>query len=366
MAKSLVQLKKLVVEECEMMEEIITKGDGYIEGGSKVKILFPKLEKLKLLDLPKLECVCSGYYNYDIPLFTVEQDKEFNNNDNKIQILFPELKTLVFQEVPKLKCFCSGVYNYDIMEECSNMTTFLYGNVIVNTPNLHTLDWDQICTMRTLGDLNLTIYYAQNSKKYMVDLKKLETFRDVGEELLGYIKRETWLRISNCHKLLNYLSMVASLPNLNFIGVSACEKMKEIIGNNFNAINCIQQKAKKITFPSLNSIFLEKLPSLKCFSQSSFPCYVDMLQCLEVDASGRSKQARIEKKSHKAVLKLGMKSINGVIRITPEDEDVDKNGVDPKDIELVVTQAGVPRSRAVKTLKAANGDIVGAIMELTN
>jgi hypothetical protein len=109
MAKSLVQLKKLVVEECEMMEEIITKGDGYIEGGSKVKILFPKLEKLKLLDLPKLECVCSGYYNYDIPLFTVEQDKEFNNNDNKIQISFPELKTLVFQEVPKLKCFCSGV-----------------------------------------------------------------------------------------------------------------------------------------------------------------------------------------------------------------------------------------------------------------
>jgi hypothetical protein len=109
MAKSLVQLKKLVVEECEMMEEIITKGDGYIEGGNKVKILFPKLEKLKLLDLPKLECVCSGYYDYDIPLFTVEQDKEFNNNGNKIQISFPELKTLVFQEVPKLKCFCSGV-----------------------------------------------------------------------------------------------------------------------------------------------------------------------------------------------------------------------------------------------------------------
>jgi len=52
--------------------------------------------------------------------------------------------------------------------------------------------------------------------------------------------------------------------------------------------------------------------------------------------------------------------------IAPEDEDVDETGVDPKDIELVVTQAGVPRSRAVKALKAANGDIVAAIMELTN
>jgi nascent polypeptide-associated complex subunit alpha len=52
--------------------------------------------------------------------------------------------------------------------------------------------------------------------------------------------------------------------------------------------------------------------------------------------------------------------------IAPEDEDVDETGVDPKDIELVVTQAGVPRSRAVKALKAVNGDIVAAIMELTN
>ncbi|PNX62099.1 nascent polypeptide-associated complex subunit alpha-like protein, partial [Trifolium pratense] len=45
------------------------------------------------------------------------------------------------------------------------------------------------------------------------------------------------------------------------------------------------------------------------------------------------------------------------------DEDVDETDWcrDPKDIELVVTQAGVPRSRAGKALKPANGDIVPAI-----
>jgi nascent polypeptide-associated complex subunit alpha len=31
-----------------------------------------------------------------------------------------------------------------------------------------------------------------------------------------------------------------------------------------------------------------------------------------------------------------------------------------------MTQAGVPRQKAVKALKAADGDIVSAIMELTN
>ncbi|RRT52764.1 hypothetical protein B296_00039596 [Ensete ventricosum] len=135
------------------------------------------------------------------------------------------------------------------------------------------------------------------------------------------------------------------------------------------------------------------------------------------DASGRSKQSRSEKKSRKAMLKLGMKPIPGVSRVTvkksknvytyvifgeakiedlssqlqtqaaeqfkapdlshviskPEpsaaandDEEVDETGVELKDIELVMTQAGVSRSKAVKALKAADGDIVTAIMELTN
>jgi nascent polypeptide-associated complex subunit alpha len=49
-----------------------------------------------------------------------------------------------------------------------------------------------------------------------------------------------------------------------------------------------------------------------------------------------------------------------------DDEDEDETGVDKKDIDLVMTQASVSRSRAVKALKAADGDIVSAIMELTN
>uniref|UniRef100_A0A3Q7IKU9 NAC-A/B domain-containing protein n=1 Tax=Solanum lycopersicum TaxID=4081 RepID=A0A3Q7IKU9_SOLLC len=164
---------------------------------------------------------------------------------------------------------------------------------------------------------------------------------------------------------------------------------------------------------------------------------VSILKCLLLwpelgDGSGRSKQSRSEKKSRKAMLKLGMKPIPGVSRVTvkksknilfviskpdvfkspnsdtyvifgeakiedlssqlqsqaaeqfkapnlsnviskPEpstvaqdDEDVDETGVEPKDIELVMTQAGVSRPKAVKALKAAEGDIVSAIMELTN
>ena len=47
------------------------------------------------------------------------------------------------------------------------------------------------------------------------------------------------------------------------------------------------------------------------------------------------------------------------------DEEVDETGVEEKDVELVMSQANVSRSRAVKALKNNQNDIVNAIMELT-
>jgi nascent polypeptide-associated complex subunit alpha len=152
------------------------------------------------------------------------------------------------------------------------------------------------------------------------------------------------------------------------------------------------------------------------------------------DGSIRGKQSRSEKKSRKAMQKLGMKPVPGVSRVTikksknilfviakpdvfkspasdtyivfgeakiedlsaqaqsaaaeqfkqpsmpqpatraaaapaameEEDEgDVDETGVEPKDVELVMTQAGVSKPKAIRALKSADGDIVSAIMELT-
>ena len=48
-----------------------------------------------------------------------------------------------------------------------------------------------------------------------------------------------------------------------------------------------------------------------------------------------------------------------------DDEQVDATGVSERDIELVVSQTQVSRADAVKALKANDGDIVNAIMELS-
>ena len=45
-----------------------------------------------------------------------------------------------------------------------------------------------------------------------------------------------------------------------------------------------------------------------------------------------------------------------------DDEEVDAEGVEDKDIDLVMSQANVSRTKAVKALKNNANDIVNAIM----
>ncbi|KAL3894508.1 MAG: hypothetical protein SGARI_007723 [Bacillariaceae sp.] len=48
-----------------------------------------------------------------------------------------------------------------------------------------------------------------------------------------------------------------------------------------------------------------------------------------------------------------------------EEEAIDESGVESKDIELVMSQSGCTRGKAVKALKENGGDLVNAIMSLT-
>ena len=49
-----------------------------------------------------------------------------------------------------------------------------------------------------------------------------------------------------------------------------------------------------------------------------------------------------------------------------DDGEVDEEGVEPKDIELVMSQVQCSKAKAVKALKANNNDIVEAIMQLSS
>jgi nascent polypeptide-associated complex subunit alpha len=146
------------------------------------------------------------------------------------------------------------------------------------------------------------------------------------------------------------------------------------------------------------------------------------------DETAKGKQNRSEKKARKAIAKLGMTPVPGILRVTVkkskavcfvianpdvykspgnesyvvfgeakiEDlgaqaqqsaaqqfaatadapkaaepkveelvEDTDESGLEAKDIELVMSQVGCSRGKAVAALKANNGDIVEAVMAMS-
>ncbi|KAG8932096.1 GAL4 enhancer protein [Tulasnella sp. 418] len=45
-----------------------------------------------------------------------------------------------------------------------------------------------------------------------------------------------------------------------------------------------------------------------------------------------------------------------------EEGEVDETGLEPKDIEMLMSQANVSRAKAVRALKESGGDLINAIM----
>jgi nascent polypeptide-associated complex subunit alpha len=168
-------------------------------------------------------------------------------------------------------------------------------------------------------------------------------------------------------------------------------------------------------------------------SDDEVPELEEVQETANVDITASNTQSRGEKKSRKAMSKMGLKPVEGINRVTikksknmliaidrpdvfksptsdtyivfgeakvedlakqgqqqaaqqysqappaasqakpaaasaaasSDDSNVDESGVDPKDIELVVGQAGCTRGQAVVALRNNDSDIVNAIMELT-
>ncbi|XP_037496112.1 uncharacterized protein LOC119369116 isoform X2 [Jatropha curcas] len=83
-AKSLVQLTRLSIRECDMLIEIVAS-----EGndGSREEIIFNKLETLELLYLPSLVSFCAAEHSFK----------------------FPSLTLVIVEQCPKMQVFSSGV-----------------------------------------------------------------------------------------------------------------------------------------------------------------------------------------------------------------------------------------------------------------
>jgi len=122
------------------------------------------------------------------------------------------------------------------------------------------------------------------------------------------------------------------------------------------------RKSKNILFV-INKPDVYKNPASDTYIVFGEAKIEDLTQQAQMEAAQKFKAAEVPQPTE-----MGATGTTGPAAIPEEDEDdgeVDEAGVEDKDIELVMSQANVSRSKAVKALKNNANDIVNAIMELT-
>lgn len=116
---------------------------------------------------------------------------------------------------------------------------------------------------------------------------------------------------------------------------------------------------------SKNILFVISRPDV--YKSPASDTYIVFGEAKIEDLSQQAQMAAAEKFKTPDVSNIMANTPSAVSQPIPEDsdEEVDEGGIEPKDIELVMSQASVSRAKAVKALKNNQNDIVNAIMELT-
>ncbi|XP_044462367.1 uncharacterized protein LOC123193436 isoform X1 [Mangifera indica] len=242
MVKSLNQLQKLVVSNCELMEVIIdSKGVG---GEMIIDVSFSNLLYMKLELLPELTSFGTG---------------------NSIE--FPSLKELHIEHCSNLKTFFSkSFYPNTVREEVSSDNYFI--DIIplfdekVAFPRLEEM------VLLHLDNLQLIWH---NKKLFVESFCKLKAVRvESCEKLLAIVPSNTrghltfqsleMLTVKNCWNMKSLIPVSAAtgLVQLEVLYIISCG-LEEIISE--EEVN----GAPTFLFPQLKGIYLYNLPKLKCF-----------------------------------------------------------------------------------------------------
>ncbi|XP_031280974.1 putative disease resistance protein At4g19050 [Pistacia vera] len=232
-ARSLVQLRELRVEGCEMVIEIVeNEGDAT----TSTEFVFENLKKLLFRMLETLVCFCFGNYSFN----------------------FPSLEKLTIRE-------------------CANMKTF--SKEILSTPKLHKVNyesfnetnknWGKIKEVENEGnDLNKTIQGEYKKQEISLELK-LWTFKDINSTEISYNQHPTSFYQSLTHLFLwncgniKYAfpsSIAKSLHQLQQLMIRDCKVLEEIVAKEEGANAVVN-----FVFPNITLLKLQNLPKLATF-----------------------------------------------------------------------------------------------------
>ncbi|XVF31255.1 hypothetical protein REPUB_Repub16aG0129700 [Reevesia pubescens] len=250
-AKSLKQLTKMNITECNMIEQIIACEGCEVEGG----IVFTQLKYLQLSYLPSLASYCLGDLSFE----------------------FPILEKLIVIGCPKLEIFCQGDLSTPKLQKVlltededeneekglwqGNLKTViehLFKEMVFPNLEVHALRTQCVQVFPSLEDLELCL---------SIDIQRTWNYKLLAAS--SYAQNLTCLTVEGCHNLncLFPSSMVKSFVQLKMLNIENCENMEKVI---FIEELAIEEMMSKKLFHRLELLLLKHLPKLTRFCDGNY------------------------------------------------------------------------------------------------
>ncbi|KAB2005784.1 hypothetical protein ES319_D11G294800v1 [Gossypium barbadense] len=230
-AKSLVQLSRMSVTDCQMLEEIVTcPGDEVKEA-----IVFTQLKYLGLSCLPNIESFCSGNCTFK----------------------FPSLETVTMRHCPKMKTSPRERFIAPKLKRVYSREAGGEGH----------WEGDQNTTIQLL--FMETVEYRGIEYVVLSDSSKLMEIRNWNPQGILDFKNLKFLKVHNCRNLRCPFnpSMAMDLVHLEKLEIHDCEMLEEVIIR--KGLPKRERMSKKM-FPKLVTLLLISLPNLTRFYSGNY------------------------------------------------------------------------------------------------
>ncbi|KAK5786366.1 hypothetical protein PVK06_041002 [Gossypium arboreum] len=230
-AKSLVQLNRMSVTDCKMLEEIVTcPGDEVKEA-----IVFTQLKYLGLSCLPNIASFCSGNCTFE----------------------FPSLETVTMRHCPKMKTSPRERFNAPKLKRVYSREAGGEGH----------WEGDQNTTIQLL--FMETVEYRGIEYVVLSDSSKLMEIRNWNPQGILDFKNLKFLKVYNCRNLRCPFnpSMAMDLVHLEKLEIHDCEMLEEVIIR--KGLPKRERMSKKM-FPKLETLLLISLPNLTRFYSGNY------------------------------------------------------------------------------------------------
>ncbi|XP_047331824.1 disease resistance protein RPS2-like [Impatiens glandulifera] len=275
-SKNLTNLKVLVLEECEMMEEVVSFQD---DKEQLNKIEFNVLETLKLCDLSRLECFCKV-----INVIHFHKLKTLELNDLKkfifpTKLEIPYLEELSMTSILNIETLClpPSLQKLNI-DRCDNFQYIDFSNNMVSNSmvmkvisNLRNLTIRK-CKMLN-GVVGVTMGVGEQQRKSIEFPNLLTLYLESLDEFTSFV-----ITVNNLgdkeeksrNALFYHNDYQVMFPSLHELEISALPKINYIIGRNSEQVRVhddIEEwhGRELLVFPNMETLRLKHLKELVSF-----------------------------------------------------------------------------------------------------